>query len=155
MNLSISKKSILFIFLAFAISGSTSAFAQSSPLGAIDDTGSPNFGVRKNGHSTKKPMGTPTPAPDAAFLRGVCNIVKSESLMIPGPCVNIVIVLNDSQGKEFERTRTNTQGAFEFSVENGKSYRFVSGSKLFDVVSPLGDVRGGSSISLKIREKNE
>ena len=89
----------------------------------------------------------------AAKITGACVIVPSPMNPISGPCVNLVLVLKDPEGKDVLKDRTNSQGQFEFSTEAGKAYTVASGSKFYDVVSPKGQIRSGSSIELKLQQK--
>jgi len=130
-------------------------WAQNIPVGPLPVTTVDADGAGLGLHGGKKsvPVGKRSPGPAPGALRGSCGIVPSDTMMLPGPCVNIMLVLNDEKGVEVERTRTNTQGAFEFSVDINKVYRVVSGSKLYEILAPQGLVHGGSTITVKIREK--
>ena len=84
---------------------------------------------------------------------GVCVIGASPSNPMAGPCVNLVVVLNNEDGTVFEKTRTNAQGRFEFSTDIGKKYLLVSGSRFYDVVSPKEPVKGGDQVEMKLQQK--
>lgn len=97
----------------------------------------------------------PSPGPSvavAASVEGFCFIGESSTNLHPGPCVNLLLILNDDQGVEVARTRTTSQGMFEFAAESQKLYHVVSGSKFYEVAIPKS-VHGGSKINLQLQQK--
>jgi len=89
------------------------------------------------------------------LVRGNCGIVASPSNPFPGPCVNITLIVNGSDGKEILKTRTSTKGEIEFMVEDSsKPYQIESGSKFYDVVAPKDLIKGGSNrLEVKLQQK--
>lgn len=90
---------------------------------------------------------------DASMISGVCTVAESESNPIASPCVNLLLVLKDSDGNEILKTRTTLQGQFDFVAEQGKKYILASGSKFYDVISPKAAVQGGGKIRLVLQQK--
>jgi hypothetical protein len=125
----------------------------------IDDGASPPQNIAptpsgrgKHGGGKSKTQSSPTLA--QGTISGSCNIIESPNNPFPGPCVNLMVVLNDSSGSEVFNTRTNSQGQFSFAAEPGKEYFVVSGSKYYSVVSPKGKVRGGETrVSLQLQQQ--
>jgi hypothetical protein len=101
-------------------------------------------GKRLNPSATSKNPGT---------IRGRCTVVESDSNPIAGPCVDMVLLLNDEKGNEVLRTRTSAKGDFEFAADPAVKYRVGSGSKFYDLVQPEGLLHGGASVDMRLRQK--
>jgi hypothetical protein len=88
-------------------------------------------------------------------IRGVCAIQAGPGNPFPGPCVSLLIILEDAKGNEVARTRTTPQGEFDFTAAAGSQaeYIFVSGSKFYEVIAPTRTVHGGDRVSLLLRQK--
>lgn len=93
-----------------------------------------------------------SPSLEQVNLEGFCYIAEGPTNPKPGPCVNLLLILNDEGGKELYKTRTSSQGIFEFSSEAEKVYHIVSGSPFYEVVAPKA-VRGGTKINLQLQQK--
>ena len=118
-------------------------------LTAATITGAPAAYARSRGHASPQP----TPSGSPGTIHGTCSVVASATNPFAGPCVNLSIILNDAQGVEKERGRTNAQGQFEFDATSGQDYRVVPGSKYYDIVSPTTAVHAGDKVDLKLQQK--
>jgi len=126
----------------------TSAHADSDT--ALDTSGTASTGKHgKRGGSKSKSESTN----HSNSIIASCAIVPSPSNPVGGPCVSLVIILKDAEGKEVYKNRTTPQGQIDFTAEPGKSYTVTSGSRYYEVIAPKGPVRAGSKIVINLQQK--
>jgi hypothetical protein len=87
-------------------------------------------------------------------IKGHCEILPSPMNPLSGPCVSVLLVLKDAEGKEVGISRTDSQGKFEFLLDEDGSFTLGPSSGRYEVVSPKGPVKIGGGLDIKIREKN-
>lgn len=126
------------------------AIASLASLVHADGDSTPPTGRRRGG-GKRNSIGPSSKNPGA--IRGTCSIVESPTNPLPGPCVNVLLILNDPKGNEVVKDRTTPQGGFDFSAEPGKAYNIISGSKFYEVVTPKDVVHGGEKVNLVLRQK--
>ena len=87
------------------------------------------------------------------LIRGNCVIAASASNPISGPCVSTVLALNDEQGKEILRTRTDGKGAFVFEAEENGKYLIGVGSPSYEITSQQRVLKGGDRVEIVLQQK--
>lgn len=90
---------------------------------------------------------------DTNTIHGRCIIEENANNPLPGPCVNLLLILNDGKGNEVEKARTTPEGKFEFTAAQGKNYKIISGSRFYEVSSPKDSVQGGQRVDLILQQK--
>jgi hypothetical protein len=137
-----------------ALSPHTDAHADDDNVGVPSNASTPSSGRSGGRHGARgQSSGKPGAKASPGLIRGGCSIVVSATNPLAGPCVNLLLILNDAQGIEQGRSRTNSQGQFEFTSTTGMDYRVAPGSKYYDLVSPTAVVHGGDKVDLKLQQK--
>ena len=146
-------KTYYFFVLVVLIWLSLSAYAHADTDSAtgMNSSGPTTGRGRHKGAGTQGKPGSSSKSSNT--IQGSCSIAESSMNPFPGPCVNLLLILNDADDNEVVKARTNAQGQFDFATEQGKAYKIVSGSKFYDVNAPLGLVRGGDKVNLQLRQK--
>ncbi len=129
---------ILFSFLSGAIV--SVSHAQNTPQ------------LMRGGHHGLKQTLQSSAGKNELSIHGVCNVVASPSNPIGGPCVSLLLLLTDSDGKEVSKGRTTAQGAFDFSTEAGKDYKILPGSKFYELATPATTVHGGGRVGVQLKQ---
>lgn len=143
-------KALPFLLLA-ALTLNSLAFADTES--DMNGSGPPPTMGRSGRGSRGKRLNPDNSGKTAGNIRGVCSVLQSANNPLPGPCVNTLLILNDSNGNEVVKARTTTQGQFEFVAETGKDYKIASGSRYYDIVSPTAKVHGGDKVDLRLQQK--
>lgn len=115
--------------------------------------GPPPTGRGRSSGRHHNPNGSNKNSSAAGKLRGHCTLMQSQDNPIAGPCVNTMLVLNDADGTELDRTRTSENGDFEFPADPKDRFHITSGSRFYDVDSPTGLLRSGQKVDLVLRQK--
>lgn len=120
--------------------------------GLADDDTSGGFVGR--GHRVGKRMRVGEDgAANSGTIHGHCTLLEGNGNPISGPCVNLILVLNDANGNEVLRTRTSSGGDFVFLGEKNVQYQVVVESRSYEIAGPAKSIRGGEHIDLKLRYK--
>ena len=146
------RKSTAFLFASIALIAFVGSLANAAQSFSEYD-GDQNSVPAPHGKHTAKMARKPITKPDQLAIKGVCRILPSASNPLPGFCINIVLVLMDTQGPEVVRVRTTDRGEFEFAAVSGKTYHIVAASKFYEVSSPTDAVRAGDNIQIQLRAK--
>lgn len=146
------RKSKAFLFVSIALIGFVGGFAKAAQSFSEYDSDQNSVPAPHGKHAAKMARKTIT-KPDQLAIKGVCRILPSASNPLPGFCINIVLVLLDTQGPEVVRVRTTDRGEFEFTAASGKTYHIVAASKFYEVASPTEAVRAGDSLQIQLRAK--
>ena len=121
------------------------------------DSDSASESLGHHGGGGKRAHSKTTENKTAGEIHGSCSIEESTSNPIAGPCVNLVLVLNDSEGKEVLKTRTTAQGQFDFALDSttntGSAFQIVPGSKFYEMSSPAALVHLGDRVHIKLKQK--
>jgi hypothetical protein len=142
------KFNLLFALFLFI---STQSFADITNAGGSAGGGT-HYGNQIT-HSVKVSPNDPKGS-DENTIKGICEVVASATNLIPGPCVTLVLILNNPDGTEAGKARTSSQGAFTFESEKGKTYQIAVGSKLYNLVAPKGLVESGNHrVPVRIQQK--
>jgi len=90
---------------------------------------------------------------NSKVISGTCETLASPSNPIAGACVNIVLMLKDAEGKVAGKSRTATDGQFEFQADPDKLYTIESGSRYFEVVEAKSTTTTGRRIIVHLKQK--
>lgn len=104
-----------------------------------------------NERSRRKPPSGTKAGPGK--IVGKCTMPGGIGSIGDGPCVEVLLILNDKTGAEVVRTRTDKSGYFMFEASDKTEYTIASGSKFVEVASPKGTVHSGQDIDLKLQQK--
>jgi hypothetical protein len=91
--------------------------------------------------------------PGPGKIVGHCTVLAGSGSLTDGPCVELLLILNDPSGSEVVRTRTDKNGNFVFEAADGGTYTIASCSKFVSVTSPKTSVASGQSVDLKLQEQ--
>lgn len=131
----------------FLLHSASFAWSGVDSSGPINGSATPIVRGNKAGGKNLR-LDAPTKNPGT--IRGTCSVAQSTSNPIEGPCADMLLVLTDAEGNEVEKTRTSTQGHFDFEAEPGKAYKIALGSKTYLITAPTELVHGGDEVSLEI-----
>lgn len=129
----------------------STAFADTDTANGTGNSSGVKVGRGRHGGSKKGNQNATSKNPNV--VRGSCAVIASPSNPFPGPCVNITLVINDSEGKEILKTRTSTKGEIEFMIDPSKPYRVISGSRFYNVAAPKELVKGSHRLDVKLQQK--
>lgn len=126
---------------------SPSVFAQTDPHQPMPDPAnqetqnySHEFGEKKK---TKR----------ADTISGQCIVQAGGGNLMTTPCTDLILTLVPTHKGDEISVRTDHEGMFQFTIEQGQSYRLKPGSKLFDVVSPTQPISAAINLGVQLRQK--
>lgn len=85
-------------------------------------------------------------------ISGQCVVLPGGGNLIVSACPEVILNL---EGKgEALHARTDKNGLFEFSTEQGAEYKVTSGSRFYEVIDPKKPVHSGQRIEIHLKQKN-